>query len=52
MKKLFFYTISLIANLFSEGFNVIVLCGYPMAFEQFKKQVSSLNKRVVFLYER
>jgi hypothetical protein len=43
-----FYTISLIANLYSQGFKVIVLCGYPMAFEQFKEQIGNLDERVVF----
>lgn len=43
-----FYTISLIADLFFRDFEIVVLCGYPMAFEQFKNQVKDINDRVVF----
>jgi hypothetical protein len=43
-----FYTISLIANLFLQGSKIIVLCGYPMAEEQFRKQVGNFAGEVNF----
>jgi len=42
------YTISLIANLFQEDSKIIVLCGYPMAEEQFKKQIGASNGEAIF----
>ena len=43
-----FYTLSLIANLSLEGQKVLVLCGYPMAQEQFEKQVEGFGHSTVF----
>lgn len=42
-----FYTISLIANLFRQGCEIIVLCGYVMAHEQFKEQIGDFNGKYV-----
>ena len=35
------YTITLLANLYKAGMEVIVLCGYSMAKEEFEKQVGN-----------
>jgi hypothetical protein len=43
-----FYTISLVANLFLQGSKVVVLCGYSMAEDQFKKQIVDFNNKDVF----
>jgi len=43
-----FYTISLIANLFLAGSKILVLCGYPMAEEQFRKQVGDFKGEINF----
>jgi hypothetical protein len=43
-----FYTISLIANLFLQGSKILVLCGYSMAEEQFRKQVGDFRGEVAF----
>ena len=43
-----FYTIVLIANLFSQGFKILTLCGYHMAEDEFKKQVGDLGDKAVF----
>lgn len=37
------YTISLAANLYSKGSNIIFLCGYAMAREEFVKQVGEVE---------
>jgi len=42
------YTISVIADLFSQGHKILVLSGYPMAREEFKNQVGIYNTRALF----
>lgn len=42
------YTISVIADLFLQGHKVLVLCGYPMAREEFTNQVGTYNSRALF----
>lgn len=48
------YTVSFAANLYSQGFTILFLCGYPMAEEEFAKQVGSGygNKARFFTKER
>lgn len=44
------YTVTLAVNLFSQDFPIVFLCGYPMAEEEFKKQLdgTSYKDKVVF----
>ena len=44
------YTVTLAVNLFSQGFLVVFLCGYPQAEEEFAKQVGGVfyKDQVVF----
>ncbi|MDR3519358.1 MAG: hypothetical protein P4L63_00500 [Candidatus Pacebacteria bacterium] len=44
------YTVTLAVNLFSQGFPIVFLCGYPMAEEEFKKQLAgaSYQDKVIF----
>ena len=44
------YTITMAVNLFSQDFFLVFLCGYPMAEEEFKKQLGmdSYKDKVVF----
>ncbi|MEK7654014.1 MAG: hypothetical protein AAB345_01890 [Patescibacteria group bacterium] len=43
------YTMSLAANLYSQGSKLLFLCGYKQAQEEFVKQVGSSNQNANFL---
>jgi hypothetical protein len=44
------YTITVAVNLFSQGFPIVFLCGYPMAEEELKKQIDGVpyKDQVIF----
>lgn len=42
------YTISFAANLCTQGLKLVALSGYPMALEEFQKQVGDLGDKAIF----
>lgn len=46
------YTISLAANLFTKGNHIIFLCGYPMAEEEFNKQIPGTNTSQISFFTK
>jgi hypothetical protein len=47
------YTVTMAVNLFSQNFPIVFLCGYPMAEEEFKKQLDRTSyKDKVYFYTK
>lgn len=46
------YTVTLAANFYAKGFPILFLCGFPMAEEEFVKQVGNYDREKVKFYTK